>query len=81
MSEGACNADSGAAHCCELGALNHPNAKLQPCASATHALNVVTTLTLSSLAPPPAFSHGFYFEAGLKIPPLPLYTLTATYRI
>lgn len=80
MSEGVCDAGSGAARCCQLGELNHPNAKLQSSVSATHVLNVAA-LTLPSLAPPPAFSHGFYSEAPLKIPSIPLYTLTATYRI
>ena len=83
MSEGVCGDDSGAARCCELGALNHPNAKLQPSASATHVLNVVAALTLPSLALPQAASHSFslYPEASLKVPSIPLYTLTATYRI
>ena len=80
MFEGVSDTDSGAARCCELGALNHPNAKLQSFASATHVLNAVAALTLPSLAPPPALSHGFYSETPLKIPSIPLYTLTATYR-
>lgn len=81
MSEGACDSGSGAARCCKLGELSHPNAKLQPSASATHVLNVVAVLALPSLAPPPTFSEALYAEAPLKIPLIPSYTLTATYRI
>ena len=81
MSEGSCDSDSDAAHCCELGALNHPNAKLQPPASATHVLRVVSSLPVPLIAPLPVSSDDFYSEAPLKIPPIPLYALTATYRI
>ena len=81
MAEGACDTGSGAERCCELGRLNHPNAKLQPSASATHVLSVVAALLLPSLAPPPSFSQALYAEAPLKIPLIPLYTFTATYRI
>ncbi len=81
MSEGVCDTSSGAERCCELGALNHPNAKLQPSASTIHVLSVLVALALSSLAPPPTFSQALYAEAPLKIPLIPLYTLTATYRI
>ena len=78
---GACDTGSGAERCCELGRLNHPNAKLQPSTSATHVLNVLAALALPSLAPPPTFSQALYAEAPLKIPLIPSYTLTATYRI
>lgn len=83
MSEGACDTGSGAERCCELGQLNHPNAKPQASTSATHVLNVVAALTLLSMALPQTASHSFslYLEASLKVPPIPLYTLTATYRI
>jgi len=81
ISERVCDADSGAARCCELGAMNHPNAKPQSSASATHVLNVVAALTVPSLAPLPALSCGFYAESPLKIPSISMYTLTATYRI
>jgi hypothetical protein len=81
MSEGVCDASSGAQRCCELGGLRHPNAKLQPSASTIHVLNVLVALELPSLAPSPTFSETLYAEAPLKIPLIPLYTLTATYRI
>jgi len=81
MSEGVCDAGSGAERCCELGQLSHPTAKLQPSASVTHVLNVVAALALPSLAPSPTFSQALYAKAPLKIPLIPLYTLTATYRI
>ena len=81
MSEGVGDAGSGAERCCQLGALNHPSAKLQSSASGTHVLYVVAALTPLSLAPPRAFSRGSYSEAPLKIPSIPLYTLNATYRI
>ena len=80
MSEGVCDAGSGAERCCELGQLNHPNAKVQPSRSATHVLNVLGALALPSLAPPP-FSEALHAQAPLKIPLIPLYMLTATYRI
>jgi hypothetical protein len=83
MSEGVCDSDSGAARCCELGALNYPNARVQSSPSVTHALHVVAAVTLLSLALPQAASHSFrlYPEAALKVPSIPLYALTATYRI
>ena len=83
MSEGVCDDDSGATRCCELGALNYPNARLQSSAVVTHALHVVAVLTLLSLALPQPVSHSFslYPEASLKVSSIPLYTLTATYRI
>lgn len=83
ISEGACDTGSGAERCCELGQLTHPNAKLQASASATHVLNVFAAFTILSLALPQAASHSFslYPEASLRVPSLPLYTLTATYRI
>lgn len=83
MSEGACDTGSDAEHCCELGQLHHPNAKLQASTSATHVVSVVAALTLLSLALPQAASHSFnlYPEASLKVPSIPLYILTATYRI
>ncbi len=81
MAEGVCDASSGAERCCELSQLNHPNAKPQPSASATHVLDVLAALALPSLAPPPTFSQALYAEAPLKLPLIPLYTLTATYRI
>jgi|SRR5436309_856725 len=80
MAEGVCDAGSGAGRCCELGQLNHPNAKVQPSRSATHVLNVLGALALPSLAPPP-FSEALHAQAPLKIPLIPLYMLTATYRI
>jgi hypothetical protein len=81
MSEGIGDAGSGAERCCELGALNHPNAKLQSSASGTHVLYGVAALTPLSLAPPRAFSHASSSGVPLKIPSIPLYTLNATYRI
>lgn len=81
MSEGVCDDSSGAERCCELGQLNHPNAKLQASQSATHVLNVLAALALPLLAPPPTFSQALYAEAPLKIPLIPLYAFTATYRI
>ncbi len=81
MSDGVCDAGSGSARCCELGELNHPNAKLPSSPSVTNVLTTVAALTLSSLAPPPMFSQGFYSEAPVKIPLRPLYTLTAAYRV
>jgi hypothetical protein len=81
MSEVVGDAGSGAERCCQLGALNHPNAKLQSSASGTHVLYVLAALTPLSLAPPRAFSRASYSEAPLKIPSIPLYTLNATYRI
>jgi len=81
MSEGVCDAGSGAERCCELGQLNHPKARPQASASATHVLNVLGALALPSLAPPPPFSLALHAEAPLKIPLIPLYMLTATYRI
>lgn len=80
-SAGVCHDSSGAERCCELGQLNHPNAKLQPPMSAPHVLNVLAALALPSLAPPLTFSEALDAEAPLKIPLIPSYTLTATYRI
>ena len=81
MSEGVCDAGSGAERCCELGQLSHPTARPQASRSATHVLNVLGALVLPSLAPPPPSSPALHAEAPLKIPLIPLYILTATYRI
>jgi hypothetical protein len=81
MSEGVGDVGSGAERCCQLGTLNHPNAKLQSSASATHVLCVVAALTLLSPAPLPAFSRASYLGVLLRIPSISLYTLNATYRI
>jgi hypothetical protein len=60
MSEGIGDAGSGAERCCQLGALNHPNATLQSSASGTHVLYVVAALTALLTSAPPAFSHVSY---------------------
>ncbi len=75
------SAPCGADQCCEQGRLNYPTIKAQSSASATIVLPVAPVIALPPSTPASTFAERAVWEAALKIPLRPLYTLTATYRI
>jgi hypothetical protein len=73
--------DAGAARCCEFGRLNYPGVRVKSVVSATRVLPIVAVIAVYALTPAAAFSQPVDWWTPLKVPLIPLYLLTATYRI
>lgn len=73
--------DNSAANCCKLGRLAYPTIKPQSSACVARALPLVSMIPISSFEQPARFVHEFHGKTPPSIPVIPLYALTATYRI
>jgi hypothetical protein len=74
-------APGGADQCCEHGRLIYPTVRPQSSASATIVLPLTPAIVLPPSTTANPFAERVVWEAALKIPIRPFYTLTATYRI
>ena len=75
------SAPCGPDQCCERGRLTYPTIKVQSSASATIVLPLTPAIVLPPSTTATTFAERVVWEAALKIPIRPFYTLTATYRI
>ena len=74
-------APGDADQCCEHGRLIYPTIRPQSSASATIVLPLTPAIVLPPSIMTTNFAERVVWEAALKIPIRPFYTLTATYRI
>jgi hypothetical protein len=78
---GISGAGDGAEKCCELGNLSYPKVKPQSSPAVTIVLPFISTTTIPTLVPTTTHSREVDAKTLLKIPPIPLYTFNASYRI